>query len=67
MTYDFTPSEAVTAAFFDFLVETHTLGHHGFHGRDHWLRVLLNGRMLASQTGANLRVVELLMLSLSVV
>lgn len=59
MTYDFIPSEAVTTAFFDFLVETHTLGHHGFHGRDHWLRVLLNGRMLASQTGANLRVVEL--------
>lgn len=38
---------------------THSLGHDGFHGKDHWLRVLRNGRELAAQTGANLRVVEL--------
>lgn len=44
---------------FDFLVTSHRLGHRGFHGRDHWLRVLHNGRLLAVETGANVRVVEL--------
>ena len=55
----FEPSETVTQAFFDHLVTSHSLGHHGFHGKDHWLRVLKNGREVASATGANLRVVEL--------
>lgn len=55
----FIPSEAVTTELFDFLVTSHRLGHRGFHGRDHWLRVLLNGRLLAAENGANLRVVEL--------
>jgi uncharacterized protein len=31
----------------------------GFHGLDHWVRVLANGRKLAVITGANLKVVEL--------
>ena len=55
----FEPSETVTQGLFDHLVGSHSLGHHGFHGKDHWLRVLRNGRELASATGANLRVVEL--------
>jgi uncharacterized protein len=55
----FTPSDAVSTELFDFLFTSHRLGHSGFHGMDHWLRVLLNGRLLASETGANLRVVEL--------
>lgn len=55
----FIPSAAVSAEFFEFLVTSHRLGHRGFHGKDHWLRVLLNGRLLAAETGANLRVVEL--------
>lgn len=59
MSAEFIPSEAVSSDFFDFLVTTHTLGHGGFHGKDHWLRVLENGRILAAVTGANLRVVEL--------
>jgi uncharacterized protein len=31
----------------------------GYHGLDHWVRVLANGRKLAETTGANLKVVEL--------
>ena len=55
----FEVSETVIQAFFEHLVNTHSLGHDGFHGRDHWLRVLQNGREIAAETGANLRVVEL--------
>lgn len=55
----FIPSAAVSAEFFEFLVASHALGHGGFHGREHWLRVLQNGRLLATETGANVRVVEL--------
>lgn len=55
----FEPSENVGEEFFRYLVESHELGHDGFHGQDHWHRVLINGRMLASATGANLKVVEL--------
>lgn len=55
----FIPSPTVSTEFFGHLVTSHALGHHGFHGRDHWLRVLFNGRLLAAETGANLRVVEL--------
>jgi uncharacterized protein len=45
--------------FFEYLADIHTLGHIGFHGKDHWVRVLENARELAVETGANLRVVEL--------
>jgi uncharacterized protein len=55
----FIPSAAVSAEFFEFRVTSHRLGHRGFHGKDHWQRVLLNGRLLTAETGANLRVVEL--------
>jgi uncharacterized protein len=55
----FIPSANVSTELFEFLVTSHRLGHRGFHGKDHWLRVLLNGRLLAAETGANLRVVEL--------
>ena len=55
----FEPSETVSRKFFDYLVNSHTLGHDGFHGRDHWLRVLHNARAIATETGANLRVMEL--------
>jgi len=52
-------SETVTPEFFEHLVNSHGLGHDGFHGKDHWLRVLVNARQIAAETGANLRVVEL--------
>lgn len=55
----FEASETVTAELFEHLVSSHSLGHEGFHGRDHWLRVLQNAREIATETGANLRVVEL--------
>jgi uncharacterized protein len=55
----FKPSQTVTHEFFEYLADTHALGHSGFHGKDHWVRVLENARELAAETGANLRVVEL--------
>lgn len=55
----FEASAHVSEELFTYLVDTHPLGHDGFHGKDHWLRVLKNGRELAVHTGANLRVVEL--------
>jgi uncharacterized protein len=55
----FIPSEAVSLNLFEFLVTSHRQGHRSFHDRDHWLRVLQNGRLLAAETGANLQVVEL--------
>jgi uncharacterized protein len=36
-----------------------SLNDDGYHGLDHWVRVLANGRKLAETTGANLKVVEL--------
>ena len=35
------------------------MDHNGFHGFDHWMRVLHNGRLLADAENANLKVVEL--------
>ena len=35
------------------------MDHNGFHGFEHWMRVLHNGRLLAEAEGANLKVVEL--------
>ena len=35
------------------------MSHEGFHGFNHWMRVLHNGRMLENAEGANLKVVEL--------
>jgi uncharacterized protein len=35
------------------------MDHNGYHGFDHWMRVLHNGRLLADMENANLRVVEL--------
>ena len=55
----FEPSKTVSREFFDHLVSSHELGHDGFHGKDHWLRVLHNAREIAAETGANLRVLEL--------
>lgn len=55
----FEASEHVSEAFFRYLVQSHRLGHSGYHGKDHWQRVLINGRILAAATGANLKVVEL--------
>lgn len=55
----FEASATVTREFFEHLVASHSLGHDGFHGRDHWLRVLQNAREIAAETGANLRVLEL--------
>lgn len=52
------PPANVSTNLFEFLVASHRLGRLGFYGRDHWLRVLQNGRLPAAETGANLQAVE---------
>jgi uncharacterized protein len=41
------------------ILNQYALGPFGIHGVGHWARVLLNGRLLAEETGADPRVVEL--------
>jgi uncharacterized protein len=41
------------------ILEEYTLPRHGTHGVSHWARVLENGIRLASETGANIDVVQL--------
>jgi uncharacterized protein len=51
-------SEVITQAFLDFLAGKYQLDHNGYHGIEHWLRVLINGRIISAETGADLKVVE---------
>lgn len=53
------PSANVSVELYEFLVTSFRIGHRGIYGKDQWLRVLLNERLLAAETGANLKVVEL--------
>ena len=52
------PSVVVNQTYLDFLAKTYRLSHNGNHGLEHWLRVLLNGRLLAEENGADIEVVE---------
>tara|TARA_B110000008_G_scaffold102120_1_gene104943 strand:- start:6855 stop:7544 length:690 start_codon:yes stop_codon:yes gene_type:complete len=52
-------STILNQKFFEFIAEQFDLNHDGNHGYDHWLRVLLNGRILCEQNSANIKVVEL--------
>ena len=51
-------SKVARQNYINFLAETYSLSHNGHHGLEHWLRVLINGRLLAEATGADLEVVE---------
>ena len=51
-------STVVTQPYVDFLTHQYQLTHNGAHGIEHWLRVLINGRLIARKTGADLAVVE---------
>ena len=52
-------SKVLSLELLDHLLEQFPLGESVLHGKDHWMRVLYNGRLLAKETGANLNVVEL--------
>ena len=54
-----TTSAVVTQAFVEHCFRAYKMDHNGFHGFDHWMRVLHNGRLLANAENANLKVVEL--------
>jgi uncharacterized protein len=54
-----TTSAVVTQAFVEHCCRAYKMDHNGFHGFDHWMRVLHNGRLLANAENANLKVVEL--------
>jgi len=51
-------SKVVSQPYLDFLASRFKLSHNGFHGVEHWLRVLINGRLIAAESGADLEVVE---------
>ena len=51
-------SKVVTQPYLDFLTHQYQLSHNGMHGIEHWLRVLINGRLIAAQSGADIDVVE---------
>ena len=51
-------SKVVTQPYLDFLTHQYQLSHNGMHGIEHWLRVLINGRLIAAQSGADIEVVE---------
>ena len=51
-------SPIVQQSYIDFLAKTYRLNHNGDHGLEHWMRVLINGRLLSEQNGADLEVVE---------
>ena len=53
-----TTSKVVTQPYVDFLTHQYQLSHNGAHGIEHWLRVLINGRLIAAQSGADIEVVE---------
>ena len=57
--YKPTPSDIVTQAFVEHCCEAYQMDHNGYHGFDHWMRVLHNGRLLVDMENANLSVVEL--------
>ena len=54
-----TTSEVVSQAFVEHCCLAYKMDHECYHGFDHWMRVLHNGRLLADAEGANLKVVEL--------
>lgn len=51
-------SSVVSQPYLDFLASQYQLNHNGAHGIEHWLRVLVNGRLIAQHSGADLMVVE---------
>ena len=51
-------SKIVTQPYVDFLAHQYKLSHNGHHGIEHWLRVLINGRLIAQKTGADVEVIE---------
>ena len=53
-----TKSNIFTQPYVDFLAHQFQLSHNGFHGIEHWFRVLINGRLIAAETGADLQVIE---------
>jgi uncharacterized protein len=49
----------ITKPLIEMITGQSSLSKDGYHGLDHWVRVLANGRTLSRETGANLKVVEL--------
>jgi len=52
------PSPIVQQNYVDFLADSFQLSHNGHHGLEHWMRVLINGRLLAEENGADVEVIE---------
>ena len=52
-------SKIITQEFANYCYDSYKMDHDGYHGFDHWMRVLRNGRLLANLEKANVTVVEL--------
>jgi len=52
-------SEIVTLEFIDHMISIYKMDHFGYHGFEHWLCVLYNGRLIADAIQANTKVIEL--------
>jgi uncharacterized protein len=57
--FTLTNSDIVTQPFIEHCCDAYQMDHNGFHGFDHWMRVLHNGRLLTETENANLKIVEL--------
>ena len=51
-------SKVVTQPYIDFLCKKFKLSHNGPHGFQHWMRVLINGRLIARVNGSDIKVIE---------
>lgn len=51
-------SEIITQPYVNFLGHQYELSHNGAFGVEHWFRTLINGRILAEKTRAEIAVVE---------
>ena len=51
-------SEIITQPYINFLAHQYELSHNGAFGVEHWFRTLINGRILAEKTRADIAVIE---------
>ena len=51
-------SKVVTQPYVDFLASQYQLNHNDFHGIEHWFHVVIHGRLIAAEVGADIEVVE---------
>ena len=51
-------SKVVTQPYIDYFASQYQLHHNGCHGIEHWFCVIINGRLIATEFGADIEVVK---------